>query len=172
MSNAYRNTEVPVSRSQEQIRQMLIKFGARGVQFSEDFLEGRVNVRFGKIYEANIRTVSVTMIIPEPPKAKRIRRGTWRMGKYIPSKSEEQRREQMARATYRSLHDWLKAQFVAIEFGLLSFEDVFLSHFEWMMHDGQVKTTGELLKPHLSTGNLLPASFENADEAEYSEVKD
>lgn len=164
MSNAYRGTEVPVSRSQEQIRQMLIKFEARGVQFSEDFQEGRINVRFGKIYEANVRTVSVTMIVP---KYEYDRTGH---PKRIHDKAGQ--REQMARATYRALHDWLKAQFVAIEFGLLSFESVFLSHFEWMLRDGQVKTTAELLIPRLAAGNLLPASFEKSDEAEYREVND
>ncbi len=164
MSNAYRGTEVPVSRSQEQIRQMLIKFGARGVQFSEDFEDGRINVRFGKIYQTNVRTVSVTMIVPK------YTHDPTSHDKRLHDKAQQ--KEQMARATYRALHDWLKAQFVAVEFGLLSFEDVFLSHFEWILHDGQVKTTAELLKPHLSAGNLLPASFEKTDDAEYREVKD
>ena len=57
----------------------------------------------------------------------------------------------MTRATYRALHDWLKAQFVAVEFGLLTFEDVFLSHFEWILPNGKVSTIGELVKPKIET---------------------
>lgn len=143
MSNAYKTTAVPVARSQEQIRKLLMQFGAAGVQFSENFESGEVNVRFAKSVAANLRTVSVSMHIPEPPKPKRrTMRGR--------GKSDTDRREQMAKATYRALHDWLKAQFVAVEFGLLTFEDVFLSHFEWMI-DGQQTTVGKILIPRLET---------------------
>jgi hypothetical protein len=123
-------------------------FGAGGVQFAEDFIEGMVNVRFAKRAGDDWRTVSVTMKIPDPPKHSRRGRHS--------TKSELDRREQMARATYRALHDWLKAQFVAIEFGLLSFEDVFLSHFEWMI-DGQRTTVGRMIIPRLSNDHLLPS---------------
>lgn len=143
MSNAYRTTAVPVARSQEQIRKLLIQFGAAGVQFSENFTSGEINVRFAKDLAGNMRTVSVSMHIPEPPPMKR---RTYR-GR---GKSVDDRREQMAKATYRALHDWLKAQFVAVEFGLLSFEDVFLSHFEWMI-DGRPTTVGKLIIPRLET---------------------
>lgn len=140
MSNAYKTTSVPISRSQESIRKLLINFGVRGVQFSENFESGEVNVRFAKQIGGAFRTVSVSMHIPEPPKPKRS----------PTTKSAADRKEQMARATYRALHDWLKAQFVAVEFGLLTFEDVFLSHFEWMV-DGQTTTVGALIKPRLET---------------------
>lgn len=143
MSNAYRKTAVPVSRSQDQIRKLLINFGVSGVQFSENFESGEINVRFAKMVAGNPRTVSVSMHIPEPqPMRRRTTRGK--------SNSANDRREQMAKATYRALHDWLKAQFVAVEFGLLTFEDVFLSHFEWMI-EGQRTTVGKILIPRLET---------------------
>ena len=138
MSNAYKTTTVPIARSQEAIRKLLINFGVRGVQFSENFESGEINVRFAKEMTGNLRTVSVSMHVPEPPKPKR----------RITRKSIADRKEQMTRATYRALRDWLKSQFVAVEFGLLSFEDIFLSHFEWMI-DGQTTTVGAILKPRL-----------------------
>ncbi len=140
MSNAYKTTTVPIARSQEAIRKLLINFGVRGVQFSENFESGEINVRFAKELAGNLRTVSVSMHVPELPKLRR--RNT--------RKSTNERKEQMTRATYRALHDWLKAQFVAVEFGLLTVEDVFLSHFEWMI-DGQTTTIGAILKPRLET---------------------
>jgi len=140
MSNAYKTTTVPIARSQEAIHKLLINFGVRGVQFSENFESGEINVRFAKEVVGNLRTVSVAMHVPEPPKPRR----------RITSKSAADRKEQMTRATYRALHDWLKSQFVAVEFGLLSFEDVFLSHFEWMIN-GEATTVGALIKPRLET---------------------
>jgi hypothetical protein len=41
-----------------------------------------------------------------------------------------------------------------VEYGLISFEDIFLSHFEWMV-EGKKTTVGELVKPRLANGNYL-----------------
>ncbi len=167
---AYSETSVPVERSKESIRQLLIAAGARGVQFSEDFTEHLINVKFAKQIGDNLRTVSVSLKVPEPAQPKRAsRNGTWRGGKYHAPKGEADRWQQMERATYRALHWWLKSQFEAVEFGLMSFEDVFLAHFEWMI-DGQRTTVGALVLPHLSNGsNFLPAPRqENVIDAEYS----
>lgn len=132
MSKSYQDTRVPVSRSQEQIRQMLIKFGVRGIQFAEDFETGLINLRFAKLDEGNMRTVNVII---------RVREG----------KSPA---EQRTRATYRSLFNWMKAQLVATEDGLFSFEDIFLSHFEWMLKDGRTVTVGEFVKPRLGNTQM------------------
>lgn len=153
MTSAYKNTTVPIARSQESIRKLLINFGVRGVQFSEDFETRNINVKFAKEVNGSIRTVSVSMIIPEPPSARRARSVSFRRGRMVYSKTAADRQEQMARATYRSLHDWLKAQFVAVEFGLLTFEDVFLSHFEWILPNGVVSTVGKVIKPRLEVSS-------------------
>lgn len=151
MSNAYRTTQVPIARSQEAIRKLLINFSVRGIQFSEDFETRQVNVRFAKEINNQMRTVNVTMTIPEAEKVTRRRAVRYVRGKMVYSKTQQDRQEQMARATYRALHDWLKAQFVAVEFGLLTFEDVFLSHFEWVLPNGSVQTIGQLVKPRIET---------------------
>lgn len=158
---AYQTTKVPIARSQEAIRKLLMNFGVRGIQMSEDFEEKRINIRFAKEINKNIRTVNVTMTIPEAPQPKRRRTVSYRSGKIVYGKMQAERQEQMARATYRALHDWLKAQFVAVEYGLLTFEDVFLSHFEWMI-DGQMSTVGALIKPKLDTP-LLTSGVPDGD---------
>jgi hypothetical protein len=141
MSSAYKSTQVPIYRSQEAIRKLLMNFGVRGIQFSEDFETRMVNVRFAKLVGDQVGTVNVTMSIPEAKTPKRRRTATWRNGRVVYNKTQQDRQEQMAKATYRALHDWLKAQFVAVEFGLLSFEDVFLSHFEWILPNGEMLIT-------------------------------
>ncbi len=157
---SYSTTAVPVEKSKQKIRDLLIGAGVRGVQFSEDFSTGAINVRFAKDIEGNMRTVSVTMKIPEVPeshcKQTTVRRWNRYAGRTI-TYSPKNKKEQMERATYRALHYWLKSQFEAVDFGLLRFEDVFLSHFEWIIK-GETRTVGELVLPHLSNGsNFLPA---------------
>lgn len=169
MTTAYAATSVPVERSKENIRTLLIQQGARGVQFTEEFptstTPGHINVRFAKEINGSLRTVSVSLEVPQPPEPKRKvtpRRRYLRNGKWSEPKSASDRNEQMERSTYRALHWWLKSQFEAVDFGLLSFEDVFLSHFEWMV-DGQRTTVGALIKPRLPIGgNLLAAPSRDA----------
>lgn len=161
MSIAYKTTAVPVERSKQAIRDLLIKGGVRGVQFTEEFGTGAINLRFAKEVDGNLRTVNVTMKIPDPPAVKRARR-RYRTSKGYVTKTEEDRRRQLERATYRALHYWLKSQFEAVQFGLLSFEDIFLSHFEWVV-DGKRTTVGRFILPRISHGeNLLPAAGETA----------
>ena len=83
MTNAYKNTQVPISRSQESIRKLLIGFNVRGVQFSEDFIDKKINVRFAKEVEHSVRTISVSMTIPDPPPSKRKRSVTYRRGRMV-----------------------------------------------------------------------------------------
>jgi len=155
---SYSTTAVPVEKSKQKIRDLLISAGVRGVQFSEDFSTGAINVRFAKEVDGNMRTVSVTMKIPEVPESRRTSYRRWnRYAGRTVSYSPKNKKEQMERATYRALHYWLKSQFEAVDFGLLRFEDVFLSHFEWIIK-GETRTVGELVLPHLSNGsNFLPA---------------
>lgn len=163
MTTAYTTTSVPVERSKEAIRKLLIQYGARGVQFTEEFptpeQPGKINVRFAKDLDGQLRTVSVSLEVPRPPEPKRKvtpRRRYLGNGRWSDPKPSTERAEQMERATYRALHWWLKSQFEAVAFGLLSFEDVFLSHFEWMIN-GKRTTVGEIIKPRLPIGgNLLP----------------
>ena len=175
MTSAYASTSVPVEKSKEYIRKLLIQQGARGVQFTEEFPTvstlGQINVRFAKEIDGSLRTVSVSLVVPKPPEPKRKtppRRRYLGNGKWSQPKSARDRNEQMEQATYRALHWWLKSQFEAVEFGLLSFEDVFLSHFEWMV-DGQRTTVGALIKPRLPySGNLLAApSRDDVVDGEY-----
>lgn len=155
---SYTTTSVPVSRSQEAIRSLLQKFGARGVQFSEDFETHTIAIRFAKLVNGTARTVSVAMKVPEPPQPKRARKRSYRYvrGRMVYDKMPQEKQEQMQRATYRALHYWLKSQFESVEFGLLTFEQIFLAHFEWMV-DGQPTTVGQYLIPRLNSDNLLPA---------------
>lgn len=168
---AYGSTEVSLYKSQDAIRKILVTNGVKGVQFSENFETREIIVKFAKEVEGNLRTVKVSMTIPEPPAPKRKQRvgPAWRGGRPVYRKTHEERQEQMARATYRALHYWLKSQFEAVSFGLLTFEDIFLSHFEWII-DGRQGTVGELIKPYLERPQLEAPKFaEDVVDAEIAE---
>jgi len=160
MTTAYATTSVPVERSKEAIRRLLIEQGARGVQFSEDFADHRINLRFALEVEGVLRTVTTTLVIPKPeePKRKRVIRRRWnrRTQRYesVAPKRDGERWEQAERATYRALHYWLKSSFEAVDFGLFSMTDMFLSHFEWMI-GGRATTVGQIVKPQLPVGSLM-----------------
>lgn len=149
MTNAYKTTSVPVSRSQEQIRKLLRDFGARGSQFSEDYDNGIIAIRFAKEMGGFVRTVSVSMKVPEQPQQKRRRTVRYSRGRMVYGKLPEERQEQMVKATYRAFHDWLKAQFVSIDFGIRTFESAFLNDFEITDRNGVVTTLGKAIMPHL-----------------------
>lgn len=164
----YQTTTVASSKSQEDIRRILQAHGVRGVQFAEDFQTRNISVRFVKEVDGNLRTVSVSMTVPEPPPTQRKRAVRFSRGRMVYNKTQAEKQEQMARATYRALHYWLKSQFEAVDFGLLSFEDIFLSHFEWMI-DGRMSTIGKVLQPYLARPQLKAPSPSDVLDGEIQE---
>jgi len=166
---AYENTSVAVGRSQDSIRQILLRGGARGINFGEAYDEHSkmvgAELRFAKQVgprPEDLATVRVVIPIAEAPQPKRRGRRS--------QKTQAVRQEQEMRRSYRALHYWLKSQFEAVAFGLLKFEDVFLSHFEWMV-DGRPTTVGELIIPNLSSDHLLPRPGETVVEGQFAEVE-
>ena len=141
----YQDTSVPIERSKEQIREALRAAGARGMQLEETWdEEPRILVRFlwavGEDYDAVVRV----RLEAKPLPVERGARGGWRV-------SPEQRERQ----AWRALAWYLKTMLEAATFGLLRFEDVFLSFVE--SENGQ--TIGEAVIPMLEAGRLqLPRS--------------
>lgn len=169
---AYQTTTVPTHKSQDAIRRILQTHEVRGVQFTEDFQDRKVNIKFAKLVNGNLRTVSVSMVIPEPPQKRARKRAIrYRYGRMVFDRTPQERQEQMARATYRALHYWLKSQFEAVDFGLLTFEKVFLAHFEWMV-EGKNVTTSDMIMPYLERPALAaPPDLEDIIDGETSEAR-
>jgi len=145
--SAYKTTTVPVSRSQEAIRKLLVKYGVIGCQFTENFETGDVTLRFVKEIEETPRTVRISLTT-----------------------------ESNEKQAYRALYYWMKSQLEAVDFGLLSFEHVFLAHFEWLLESGEATTIGQMVIPELSKqtpGRLLigvARQDEGSMEADWREV--
>jgi len=143
------DTRVPISRSQEDIRDLLARFGAKKVAFEEDFDKGTQVLRFLYPMEKdldvpvqfNIEVKGIHDYLKE--KFKRTYKG------------DEYFFKQAKRVAWRHILDWVKANLNLVEFGLIPFENMFLSYFSRALPDGTYKSLGEIILPKLRSGELF-----------------
>ena len=141
----YQDTAVSVERSKETIRRSLRSAGALGVQFDEEWTDPPLcRVRFIWPLEvadgAGLRVVQQVVrleVTPLPPQ--RGARGGW-----IVDVSQRERQ------AWRGLAHYLESTLKAAEFGLIRFEDIFLSFIET---SGGMRV-GDALIPRLTSGLL------------------
>lgn len=138
----FEDTSVSVSRSQEQIRKMLKDAGAEGVQFSEEWGERpayyvRFLWRMAPADEDGIGVVQAVRlkVVALPEKHKGV------------VKTAEQRERQ----AWRGIAHYLEGTLKAATFGLLRFEDIFLSFMEL---EPMGRTLGESVIPQIERGQL------------------
>lgn len=142
---AYESTNTSVTKSQEDIRWILSKYGADGVQFSEDWVQKIVMVRF--FYKVGQSQYTILFKIPVPQVEARSPKGRLRTQNQI-----ETLQKQCERGIWRAIYWAIKSRMEAVEFGIESFQEAFLSHFEIPGTDKQI---GDVLIPRLSNGNLM-----------------
>ena len=143
------DTRVPISRSQEDIRDLLAKFGAKKVAFEEDFDKGTQVLRFLYPMEEgldvpvqfNIEIKGIHDYLKE--KFKRTYKG------------DEYFFKQAKRVAWRHILDWVKSNLNLVEFGLIPFENMFLSYFSHVLPDGTYKSLGDFVIPKLHSGELF-----------------
>ncbi len=139
---AYKGTDVAVSRSQDEIRRLLRKYGADQVQYAEDHKARTLTVRFlisvnGRSYGVQLRAA---IPVIEPVSA----HGRSRTAKQI-----EVMEEQNERASWRAVFYALKSRLESIEYGIETFEQAFLAH---MLLPGTDQTLFEKMQPALEAG--------------------
>lgn len=142
---AYQQSSTPVAKSQEDIRRILSKYGADGVQFSEDWTKMLLMIRF--LY--TVGKVQYSVLFKTPiPQAEKKTPGRSQMR----SQSQIQKiQEQYERGIWRAVFWAIKSRMESVEFGIETFQEAFLSHFEVPGTDKQI---GEVLIPRLQAGNL------------------
>lgn len=141
---AYQSTNTQVAKSQEDIRRILVKYGADGVQFSEDWKEMVLHIRF--LYTIGATQYRVIFKVPIPRAETTTATGR--------KKTQNQRdilQRQYERGIWRAIFWAIKSRMESIEFGIETFQEAFLSHFEIPGSNQQI---GEFLIPRLISGNL------------------
>lgn len=136
----FEDTSVPVSRSQEQIRKLLRGAGAKGVQFSEEWHgeTAAFYVRF--LWELGGSESPVTQAVRLKVEAlPEDHEGVWKQA------------DQRERQAWRGIAHYLEGTIKAATFGLIRFEDIFLSFMEI---EPMGRTLGERLIPEMERGRL------------------
>ena len=141
---AYQSTKAPAARSQEDIRKILSKYGADGVQFSEDWKGRILIVRFR--YTISDVEYFVAFKVPIPQADDKTPTGRNRTRTQV-----IKLQAQHERGIWRAVHWAIKSRMESIDFGIETFQEAFLSHFELPGTDQRI---GDVLIPRLKTGNL------------------
>lgn len=143
---AYQQSATPVAKSQEEIRRILSKYGADGCQFSEDWKTMVLIIRF--LYTISKTQHAVCFKVPIPKAESRSGGGH----RSRTSNQIQKLQEQYERGIWRAVFWAIKSRMEAVEFGIETFEEAFLSHFEIPETGQQI---GEVLIPKLALGHRL-----------------
>lgn len=119
-------TTVSVSRSQEEIRKILSKYGATSFAFAES--AGKALIMF----ELQGRRIMFKLPLPMPPEQK------WKLATI-------KTYEQTLRSKWRSLCLGIKAKLECVAAGITTLEEEFLAHI--VLPNGA--TVGQVMKPQL-----------------------
>jgi len=142
------DTRVAISKSQEDISNILARFGALKVAFEEDFKKGTQLLRFEyPLEEKKIVPVQFKIEIKGIfDWLKENGRGSW---------NNEYLWKQAKKVAWRHIFDWTKSNINLVEFGLIPFENMFLSYFSHVLPDGTYKSLGDFVIPKLHSGELF-----------------
>lgn len=152
---AYEGTAVAVSKSQEQIRYILKRYGADGINFGEEWnrppllppdepWEPHIFVKFLYCLIGNQHLVIFKVPIPIADKFSPT-------GKKRAQLQVEKLQEQFERGIWRAVYWAIKSRMEAVEFGIETFVEAFLSHFTVPGSETQIS---EIIIPRLESGNL------------------
>ena len=157
MGRRYANdTSVSVSKSRGEIEKLLRVWGARQMQWSDDFEGGKALLRFIWDNAGTTYTARFTIDVPtsEEIKEEAVHATT---GRFLQTKYDKAM-ERRGMVEHRELSLLLKAIFVAVDCGLITAEQVFLPFLE----DQYGVTVSDRVLPNLSqmlnkggTKNLL-----------------
>jgi hypothetical protein len=140
----YQTSSTSVAKSQEEIRRLLSRYGADGVQFSEDWKAMILQIRF--LYRVGNIQHSLLYAVPIPKAQPVSEKGRPRTAKQV-----EVLQEQLERGVWRAVFWNIKSGMEAVAFGIKNFESAFLSHFEIPNSN---KTIGDVIIPRLAAGKL------------------
>lgn len=140
---AYETTDVPVSKSQDELRGLLIKFGA--MQFT--FGEGRDWAGVEFVHEEQLVRVRCPLKQPTDQQIK-----SYRSAAHSETATAVMRLlDKEAMRVWRVLVWSVKARLVAVEEGLETFEQAFLSH---LVDPSSGRTLWEAVKQPIESGAM------------------
>lgn len=139
----YGGTKVPVDRSKQQITELLRAYGAEAVNWTDNFQNGEVQLRF-IVKQTDGSAVGFKII----PAAFREKHSTYDpvKGKHVTIEAPDWPR------SLRLLHAWVKTKLESVAFGLTSVEEEFLAQRVVLDGSGRETTVGALVLPAIEQG--------------------
>ena len=147
----YADTEVDAEKTQQQITQLLRKYGVSQVNWNVNYDLEQVQLDFIIEYlKQEDQTAHKIAVRVKPPMFAATRR-TWdpKLGKY--------KKEDMANwaQSMRLLFHWIKAKLEAVSFGLNSVEKEFLSDIVTTLPNGTRMTIWDMISQQTETSGLM-----------------
>jgi len=139
------DTSVPVSRTRGDIDSLLRKWGCKGIQWTDQFEDGLVILRFAWLFKDNSYMARFVLKLPTEAELRERAIDGRSYNKVSPNKLARLQ-EQQGQQEHRVLLLWLKAAFNAVEAGIVKAEEIFLPFIEGK--NGQ--TVGEAILPRLN----------------------
>jgi len=132
----YSSTQVSIEKSKFEINKLLRKFGVKGIQWT--WMKNNEVLRFIHEYELNGVNHNLAYEIQIPEMG--IKKGRGYDKKLIQNDNQ----------AYRIVWHVLKNRFVAIECGLQTFENEFLSDILYRLPSGKARKIGDIILNQLS----------------------
>ena len=148
---SYQSTKVSAGRSKERISQLFHKYSAERFSFEEDIQGERIIIKFIFVPLNGGRLPAII-----PIDVKRYVDVLFKKNPHTPRMKKDilshraMLLEQSKKAVWRIAEHWLKATFEAIEFGIITFEDAFLSNFGYELPNGEIKRIGDFAQKILA----------------------
>lgn len=144
-----KHTRVSVSKSQGEIRSLLLKFGADQVAFAEDTSDTQASTAL-VAFRMNDRAVRTELRLPSQLEERFTHTPSTR--KLRSDDAAFKGWEQACRSQWRSLFLVIKAKLVAVETGITTFEREFMA--DLVLPNGD--TAGQHLLGQIRAGNMPP----------------
>ena len=153
---AYEDTTVSISRTREEIDEILRRWGVAGIQWEDDFDRGIVNLRFRwRNEDDGVEYVARYQMTFDDEEKLREKAIDQRNGKFSEKKFERLQKDR-GKQEHRVLLNFLKNVFEAVDSGIIQAAEVFLPWLE----DAEGMTVFERIGPimkRLGTATLLGA---------------
>lgn len=146
----YQGTEVSASKSQEDIKRLLRRYGCGSVATAEELEKQEILLKFTHLIEDSDQVAVVRLRARVPP-VKEPRRTRYNTN---PARARLERQERAERQAWRTLYYAVKSRMESILYGMETFEEAFLSHVEVVGPQGTKITFGEWALPLMRQGRL------------------
>ena len=147
----YADTEVDAEKTQQDITQLLRKYGVSQINWQIDYDMEQVQLDFVIEYMKQEDQTTHRIAVRVKPPMFAAKRQTWdpKLGRY--------KKEEMANwaQSMRLLFYWIKAKLEAVSFGLNSVEKEFLSDIVTTLPDGSKMTVWDMISRQMANNSLM-----------------